>query len=350
MRRVEMVFIFSLSLSLNTVLHSQECDTFPDLVELQPYAAAGWNQLGTEKVGIGNDGEVRIVIDSLSGNNNVVLGLSSDPDNSSGYQDMEFALYIMHMANSTSRIQIYENGTYIDIIKNKPEYGGLVLGIRRTDEVIEYLVNDVVSFTSKKGSTDSLFFDSSALKKDSLSIFSASDINICELEPQEAKPLECKELPEVDYQQPYPQIGWNQFDIGMDDGLAADGELTFELGDYTDVNNFCIGLDANPRVGLKYTEIDYSVFVRTGIQNIISIYENGVFKKHLINSPESVLGTRIKIKRKDGVVTYYVDDVVFFTSDTLSSEHLYYDNAATRRNNSSSIKFVNLALCAVSDN
>jgi len=330
-------------------LWAQDCDTLPDLDMMQPYPMAGWNQFDLPTVGIGDNGQVRCTIEKLSGNNNIILGLNSDPSASATYQDMEFAIYMQMVGETTSRVQIYEKGKYIGILLDKPAYGELVLGIQRTNGLVEYLVNDIVRFTSENTSRDSLFFDHSFLKKDSASVFVARGIEVCELDAPIAVEQKCEDLKKADYPQPYPKMGWNQFDIGLDKGIEADGEICFEIESSEGVNNFVVGLDHDPVIGEKYTDIDYCIFMRTGVQNIISIYENGLFKKHLINTPESVVGSQFCIKRKKGVVSYAVGGVVKFTSDTPSNEHLYYDNSATRRNSQSSFKLKDLIECSFSE-
>lgn len=333
---------------LADALRAQDCDSLPDFDMLQPYPTAGWNQFDLSTAGIGANGQVRFRVNELSGNNNIILGLNSDPAASASYQDMEFAIYMQMVGETTSRIQIYEQGKYIGILLDKPQYGELILGIQRSAGVVEYLVNDVVRFTSENTSEDSLFFDHSFLKKDSLSKFVASEIEVCELATPQKTEQDCEELAIADYPQPYSKMGWNQFDVSQDKGIAGDGEICFEIDSYDYVNNFVVGLDNDPVSGEIYTEIDYAVFMRTGVLNIISIYENGLFKKHLINTAESVAGTRFCIRRKNGVITYLVDGVVKFTSDTTSTKHLFYDNSATRRNNQSSFKLKDLVLCSSS--
>lgn len=157
----------------------------------------------------------------------------------------------------------------------------------------------------------------------------------------------CEDLPDLDAPQPYPIIGWNEFDLGNDNGLEADGELSFTLISMVDRNNVAIGLDKDPQAATHYGTIDFAFYFihnSTG-SNIVRVYENGVNQGTLVSTPNSIDGYTFSIKRTNGVVEYYMNDVLEFTSTINSTSHLYYDNACKQKTAVSVFEARQIKLC-----
>ena len=97
--------------------------------------------------------------------------------------------------------------------------------------------------------------------------------------------------------------------------LTADGSFTFTVGQATgivcgfnDVDN-----DAD------YLEIDHAFYIENGIAKVI---ENGVFKTSFSSYSTGAL---FKIERIDGVIRYYVDSVLLYTSLLPSTGTVFLD-------------------------
>jgi len=146
----------------------------------------------------------------------------------------------------------------------------------------------------------------------------------------------CEDLPNIDYPQPYPNAGWNQFDVGNDDGLEGNGSLSYTLDAMDGLNNIAIGLDHDPIPGLNFKTIDYTFYIvrNSNNKNIVRVYENGTLRGTFINTSNSIDGYTFRIEKTGDVVDYYINDVLEYTSTVASTEHLYYDNACYRRNGS----------------
>jgi len=145
----------------------------------------------------------------------------------------------------------------------------------------------------------------------------------------------CEDLANIDYPQPYPNSGWNQFDVGEDQGIEGNGELKFTIDDIVNQNNIVIGLDQDPLASTNWNTIDFAFYIlNNGSNNIVRVYENGVLKATLVNTVNSINGYKLRIERTDDIIEYFMNDVLEYTSTVLSTDHLYYDNSCYRRSGS----------------
>lgn len=156
----------------------------------------------------------------------------------------------------------------------------------------------------------------------------------------------CENLPNLDYAQPYPDAGWNQFDLGNDQGLEANGVFQFTIENMVDRNNIAIGLDNDPLASAHWNTIDFAFYiVNNGSKNSIRVYENGSNKGTFVNTANSINGYALKIERSEEVVQYFINDAVVYTSTVVSTDHLYYDNTCYRRTAASIFSATEISIC-----
>lgn len=166
------------------------------------------------------------------------------------------------------------------------------------------------------------------------------------LETSIASQTICEDLPNIDYPQPYPVTGWNQFDVGSDDGIEGNGALSFTLDSMVNRNNVNIGLDHDPSASIHWNTIDHAFYIiRNSTNNIVRIYENGSFKGTFVNTVNSINGYQFKIQRTGDQVQYFINDELKFTSTVSSTDHLYYDNACLRRNANTKFSASQIKIC-----
>lgn len=111
------------------------------------------------------------------------------------------------------------------------------------------------------------------------------------------------------------QLGWN---AGARSIAAIPGNGTASFVVPHSNSGAFVGLnDADLSPG--YTELNYAVYAHRGIAEV---YENGEMKYYVGPYAE---GAVFKIRRRNGVVSYLVNDVVVYTSATPSSAVLFMD-------------------------
>ena len=100
--------------------------------------------------------------------------------------------------------------------------------------------------------------------------------------------------------------------------LAGDGYIAFTIP--RTATGVFVGLNDSDN-GAEYLEIDYAIYVANGV---IRVFERGVEKAYL-----GTLGAfdSFKIRRRRGTVTYLKNDVVVYTSSTLSQGVMFMDTS-----------------------
>lgn len=140
------------------------CETHPDVVAQRPLANTSWNneEIRGEYAFVG-DVEMSFKVSAPTTNERSLqmIGLNSDPNTNAGIS-IDHAFYI-YKINGTRRLYIRENNTQPLTVPQA--LGGFwvngdKLTIRRVGEVVTYLVNDALVYTSLVPSTEPLCMDS----------------------------------------------------------------------------------------------------------------------------------------------------------------------------------------------
>ena len=108
--------------------------------------------------------------------------------------------------------------------------------------------------------------------------------------------------------------GWDSGAISAEQ-LPGDGGYTWTVGQATGI---VCGFNNND-TGAHYNDINHGFYIEASRYRII---ESGSFKTTLASYTS---GATFKVQRRDGTVTYYIDDALVYTSDTLSDGPVFLD-------------------------
>jgi len=109
-------------------------------------------------------------------------------------------------------------------------------------------------------------------------------------------------------------------------GAGIDATLTFSLPSVLPSNNaHMIGFNTS-NDSAHHTDLDHALYVHliSGDYNL-SAWENGGLVGNLLATPTG--GEEIRMERVSGVVSYYVDDSLIFTSPTASTGEIFVDTS-----------------------
>lgn len=95
-----------------------------------------------------------------------------------------------------------------------------------------------------------------------------------------------------------------------------------------------IGVSEFPLVSSDYNQIEYGLYIPA--VGTVQIVESGVFYYGMGIIPSG--SDNYKIKRENGVVTYYKGNTLIYTSSTVSNSEIYFDVSLYRNINLSDIK------------
>lgn len=121
--------------------------------------------------------------------------------------------------------------------------------------------------------------------------------------------------------------GWNADAISTQTaGAGLDASLTFTLPSVLPSNNpYMIGFNTSNDSG-HHADLDHALYVHliAGDYNL-SAWENGSLVGNQLATPTG--GEEIRMERVGGVVSYYVDHSLIFTSPTASTGEIFVDTS-----------------------
>lgn len=129
--------------------------------------------------------------------------------------------------------------------------------------------------------------------------------------------------------------GWNKQATFGSIPANVDGFLEFTyVGPATDGYSM-VGLTSDPTANTSYSTIDYSIYTSNGTG--LSVYENASNRGSF---GATSLGSVFKIERINGIIRYYKDGVVFYTSALISTSELFFDCSIYRNSQYENIRMV----------
>lgn len=283
----------------------------------------------------------------------VKIGLDHTNNNTSN-NNIDYSFYVRYSASSSS-FYIYENGVR-RYPNNSKYYAGDILKIERIGTVVYYKKNDVVIYTSSNPSTGALY-GNAFLERSSYTIenVTMNGVEIAASTAQntlfESRTLEMNDInsTEIYYDNAaFPSTenennatssttytdlngvttdgsvvsktssndSWNNANFTTVNSIEGDGYLEFPITENSE-SIMRVGFDiANTNVA--YNDIDYVIVMvyYLGNHNIYVRENNSGF---LANTTASI-GSIIKIEREGTTINFKVNDVTFYTSQTVSPE------------------------------
>jgi len=159
----------------------------------------------------------------------------------------------------------------------------------------------------------------------------------------------CETFEDIIANRPLPNTGWNNQLNTTGNFDTDDSELCFTIDSSTGASPQMLGLNSDPNSNASYTSIDYSFYVYdNGTTKLLQIRENGAFR---LTVPGAwAVGDELCIRRdiNTGVVTYYKNGILVYTSTVLSTAPLAFDNSfyfAAGFWGTGQITFTGLKLC-----
>jgi hypothetical protein len=142
------------------------CERYPNITAQRPLADnTGWRNsyMDGSQSGLTGDGTLCFTLDEFTDNSPQMFGLNDNPNANVSFSDMEYAIYIYIREDlSQYLMQIRENGTSKgNAYSSATSYEGSTFCIRRTGTLVEYLMDDVVMYTSTIASSGTLYYDHS---------------------------------------------------------------------------------------------------------------------------------------------------------------------------------------------
>lgn len=147
----------------NQVITAPElvCEFFTSEDDYQrPLPNVGWANepiLGT--LPFTGDCEIQFTYLGYTNNTAQMIGLNSDPNTDANHTSLDYCLYL-YVTSGVARLYARENGLYKALVAN-PLNVGSTASIRRIGQVVQYLVDGAVQYTSLIPSVDTLYADSS---------------------------------------------------------------------------------------------------------------------------------------------------------------------------------------------
>jgi len=129
--------------------------------------------------------------------------------------------------------------------------------------------------------------------------------------------------------------GWNKSATFGILPSNTDGVLSFTYEGGSSSPTGMAGFNSDPTTDSSYSSIDYAMYFTNG--GNVRVYENGSYKG--IVSSSIAVGDLMEVKRIAGVVTYYKNGALIYTSAVLSIGALHFDCSLYRN-----IKFSNLKI------
>lgn len=117
-----------------------------------------------------------------------------------------------------------------------------------------------------------------------------------------------------------PTVGWNAGAVSTRAILSGDGYVEFHFN----VQQGMCGL-SNGNASVSYTDIEFGLTHSLGT-HLWSVFESGAFVASFAGYPSSAVA---RISVVDGVVRYYLDGVLIFTSSATPSYPLLVDSSLT---------------------
>jgi hypothetical protein len=272
---------------------------------------AGWGAGAVSTQSLSGNGYVEFSTDEA--NTNKACGLSY-ASNSQNYTEIDYAILL----GGTGLVRVYENGALIGI------FGSYAAGDRFRvaveGGVVNYYQNEELLYTSTITPTYPLLVDSS------LSTLGATITNATLIVTPPYLPL-------ADVLWTYPvgvtvngnsltetanAAGWGAGAVSTQ-SLSGDGYVEFSPGETTTSKMCGLSYGSNSQ---NYTEIDYAISL--GGSSAIRVYENGV----LIGVfGYYAVGDRFRVAVEGGVVNYYKNEELFYTSEVTPTYPLLVDTS-----------------------
>ncbi|MBK6267396.1 hypothetical protein JKA74_20305 [Marivirga sp. S37H4] len=301
----------------------------------------GWNGNGASinKLQAGKSGWVEF--EAITNDKALMVGLS-DKDESTGYNTLDYALYL----RTDGVLYIMENGS------SRGAFGNYISGdkfrVGRSGQTIYYEKNGVVLYTSETESKTDLILDlafntvDAAVKNFSSSFYFASseatEININEsftydhadrlmkVHHEVAEPLVWESLTglEVDENNDLTHTGAEGY---SNSNAYSKQKITLESNGYfsiqaEDIDRLLFGLNDDP-TNTSYTDMDYAIYMAGNSK--LHIYENGGKVVAADNLADYAVGDIMRVVKIQDQIHYQKNGETFFTSTKAVVTDLYPD-------------------------
>lgn len=272
-----------------------------DLTKTAPQTS--WNAGASSVEMLTGDGYVEFT--TAETNTDKMLGLNAS-DTGVGFADIDFAIYL----RATGTVAVYEGGT------SRGGFGSYVAGdvfrIEANDGVVRYLRNGSLLYTSNVAPTFPLVADAS------LRTLGAT-LNDVQLESfQFWTNVVGASANDNDLIKTAPQTAWNAGASSVE-SIPGDGSVEFTT---LETNKAKMAGLNEADGGTGYAEIDFALYLKdTGK---VGVYEGGVSKGSF---GAYVAGDVFRINVDAGVVTYYRNGGLLYTSLTAASSPLVFDTS-----------------------
>jgi hypothetical protein len=252
---------------------------------------------------ISGDGYVQFV---ANGTNAFRMGGLSNGDSSPSYTDIDFAIYLM----TTSRLRVYEAGVSRGLFGTYND--GDVMRVSVTGGVVRYSRNGTVFYTSTRTPTFPLLGDFAFKTLNSR----IDDVEISE--PPLWQNLVDTVATGNDLVKSGTTVGWNA-GASTVASLSGDGFVEFTT---TDITKYKAAGLSNGDSNQSYTDIDFAFYLLSSGR--IRIYEAGV-NRGLFGTYAA--GDIFRVQNTGGVVTYYHNGVLVYTSTVTPTLPLLADTS-----------------------
>ncbi len=265
-----------------------------------------WNAGAFSQESLEGDGEVSTTV--LETNKSRMIGFSSD-DSSKSYDTIDYAVYLEDSGN----LKVYEKGVHKGTFGNYKS--GDTLSVKRTGNVITYLKNDQVFYTSSVASSGELHVDTSLRHKDATLSeieLTKSTYEIPTLINQEGVSVSGNNITKTS------SAGWNAGSFS-EEFISDDGKVSTTVLETNKSRMIGFSSDDSSK---SYDTIDYAVYLEDS--GNLKVYENGE-NKGTFGSYKS--GDTLSVQRTGNVISYLKNDQVFYTSTIKSYGNLYVDTS-----------------------
>ena len=265
-------------------------------------SASAWNAGAFSNKYLDKDGRVSTTV--LETNTARMIGLSYK-DKDQHYFTIDYALFL----EKGGYIFITEKGIGKRTRSQERYTTGDVLSVQREGNIVSYLKNERVFYTSNTKSKGKIYLDTSLNDKGATLMNIVIEKNIYFI-----KGLS-KENNDFIKTSSY---GWNS-EVFSKDFISIDGSVSATAKETNKARMF--GL-SNNNGNSSYQSIDYAVYLDNFGQ--LLVYENANLKG---NFGRYQAGDRFSVQRKNGNIYYLKNDKIFYTSLIKSTQKLYLDSS-----------------------